>query len=37
LQTWTPVSTNWVDDGFVRFIDPMVANGRRFYRVSIGP
>jgi hypothetical protein len=37
LQAWSPLSTNWVDDGFLQFNDPAVAIGRRFYRVSIAP
>ncbi len=38
LQAWTPLSTNWVLDGLLRFNDPAIAlAGRRFYRVSIGP
>ena len=38
LRTWTPVSTNWVIDGLLRFSDPTAAGGgARLYRASVAP
>lgn len=38
LVRWTPLTTNWVVDGLLRFSDPaFVRQPRRFYRVSQVP
>lgn len=38
LVRWTPLTTNWVVDGLLRFSDPAFAREpRRFYRVSQAP
>jgi hypothetical protein len=38
LQAWTPLSTNWVIDGLLRFSDLAGAmDEERFYRASLAP
>jgi hypothetical protein len=38
LREWTPLRTNFVPDGYLRFSDPgWSAGSRQFYRVSFGP
>ncbi len=37
LANWSPLSTNWVADGLLRFSDPeFVTLNQRFYRVTVG-
>lgn len=38
LRTWTPLKTNWVIDGLLRFSDPVAATGgAQLYRASVAP
>lgn len=38
FQDWTPVRTNWVIDGYLKFTDPAgLGDAQRFYRVTLSP